>query len=194
MKNLFCDNGGLDKIVRFLCEGQLDQKASPQLTDAMNIVCSCAFNNDGTLQTLKQNSKLISRTEDILNMSKKNNQKEFTRAAENLTWKLVKEDEFKQQQQAQLELKRQQKLEQARQAGKDTSEFVEEQEEDEHYDLMISYSWADMELAHRIFDYLTKNHSYKVWIDKEQMHGSTIGAMVSCDIQPTCRCATVYLF
>ena len=52
--------------------------------------------------------------------------------------------------------------------------------EQERYDCMISYSWADMDLAHRIFHHLTDKFGYKVWLDQEQMHGSTIEAMV-CD-------------
>ncbi|CAF4799954.1 unnamed protein product, partial [Rotaria sp. Silwood2] len=44
---------------------------------------------------------------------------------------------------------------------------------------MISYSWADMDLAHRIFKHLTEKLGYKIWLDQEQMHGSTIQAMAN---------------
>ncbi|CAF4733565.1 unnamed protein product [Rotaria magnacalcarata] len=44
---------------------------------------------------------------------------------------------------------------------------------------MISYCWAESELAHRIFGHLSEKLGYKVWIDIEQMHGSTIEAMAN---------------
>ncbi|CAF4765428.1 unnamed protein product, partial [Rotaria magnacalcarata] len=57
------------------------------------------------------------------------------------------------------------------------AEEEEEEEEEQKYDLMISYCWAESELAHRIFGYLSEKLGYKIWIDIEQMHGSTIEAM-----------------
>ncbi|CAF4191700.1 unnamed protein product, partial [Rotaria magnacalcarata] len=58
-------------------------------------------------------------------------------------------------------------------------EEEEEEEEEQKYDLMISYCWAESELAHRIFGHLSEKLGYKVWIDIEQMHGSTIEAMAN---------------
>ncbi|CAF1243062.1 unnamed protein product, partial [Didymodactylos carnosus] len=33
------------------------------------------------------------------------------------------------------------------------------------------------ELAHKIHKYLTEEKGYKIWIDREEIHGSTIDAM-----------------
>ena len=77
-----------------------------------------------------------------------------SKAAEGLIWKVEKEDKLKAQE--------------SDQTG-----------EDEQYDLMISYSWADMDLVHRICHHLRDKLGYKIWLDQEQMHGSTIEAMVS---------------
>ncbi|CAF4332490.1 unnamed protein product, partial [Rotaria sordida] len=54
-----------------------------------------------------------------------------------------------------------------------------EQRNKDAYDLMISYSWNDMDLAHKISDYLTANKHYNVWIDRDKMHGSIIDSMAS---------------
>jgi sortase (surface protein transpeptidase) len=95
------------------------------------------------------------------------------KAAEGLIWKVEKEEKFKQQQAEEAERKKEEKKRKAEETG-----VEEEEEEEEQYDCMISYSWADMDLAHKIFHHLTEKLGYKVWLDQEQMHGSTIEAMV----------------
>jgi hypothetical protein len=45
------------------------------------------------------------------------------------------------------------------------------------YDLMISYSHTNSDLCHIIYDCLLKIGKYKIWIDKEEMHGSMMERM-----------------
>jgi hypothetical protein len=117
--------------------------------------------------------KLMTRVNKLLDNAKQNQNNTLEKAAEGLIWKVEKEEKFKEQQAAENERKKQEKKRKAQETG------VEEDEEEEQYDCMISYSWADMDLAHHIFNHLTTKLGYKVWLDQQQMHGSTIEAMVS---------------
>jgi hypothetical protein len=47
----------------------------------------------------------------------------------------------------------------------------------EQYDLMISYSHENKDLCQRIYARLSSESNYSVWIDVENMHGSTLEAM-----------------
>ena len=44
------------------------------------------------------------------------------------------------------------------------------------YDIMISYCWAQKPLCHQINDRL-ETDGYKVWLDRDEMHGSIIERM-----------------
>jgi hypothetical protein len=44
------------------------------------------------------------------------------------------------------------------------------------YDIMISYSHSDKELCYRLHDRLL-NDGFRVWLDREHMHGSTMAAI-----------------
>ncbi|UJR19284.1 hypothetical protein I4U23_022413 [Adineta vaga] len=44
------------------------------------------------------------------------------------------------------------------------------------YDIMISYSHSDKQLCHSIHERLSRD-GFRVWIDRDQMHGSTMVAM-----------------
>lgn len=46
----------------------------------------------------------------------------------------------------------------------------------EKYDLMISYCHAQRDICHRLYDSLVRDQ-FKVWIDKENMYGSTLKSM-----------------
>jgi hypothetical protein len=172
IKNEFIKQGGLQSLITFIRDGDSSKQSAQQLEDAMEILWSCTFNNPEVSKTMKQDRKFMTRVNELLVNAKSNKNSTLEKAAEGLIWKVEKEEEFKEQQEAEAE----QKKKKAQQSGK-TEEEIEEEEE-ETYDLMVSYSWADMELAHRIFHHLTENLGYKVWLDQEQMHGSTIEAMV----------------
>jgi hypothetical protein len=163
----FIKQDGLKILASFVCDGDIKKQSDKQLADALKILASCTFNNPEALNTLKQDAKLMTRVNQVFDSAKQNKNNRLEKAAEGLIWKVEKEEKFKQEQEAEAERKRQK----AKESG------VEE-EENEPYDLMISYSWADKELAHRIFKHLTETLGYKIWIDEEQMSGSTIDAMV----------------
>jgi hypothetical protein len=44
------------------------------------------------------------------------------------------------------------------------------------FDIMISYSHNDKSICFQLFDHLIKD-GYRVWLDREQMHGDTMAAM-----------------
>ena len=178
MKSEFVRQGGLDKLASFIRDGNPDKQSIEQLTDAMKILWSCTFNQPDVVKTLQRDTLLMTRVHDLLERtrSKEELNADLEKAAEGLIWKVEKEDQFKEQKAAELEQKKQEKKRKAQESGQPDAD---EEEEEEQYDLMISYSWADMDLVHRIFHHLRDKLGYKIWLDQEQMHGSTIEAMVS---------------
>ena len=169
IKNEFVNQGGLDRLVQFVRDGDPHKQSVQQLEDALEILWSCTFNNPQALNILRQDAKFIERVNELLDNFKVDAKNSLAKAAEGVLWKVVKEEKFEQEQ----------RQKEAQRALTVDDEQAHDKEE-ERYDCMISYSWADMDLAHRIFHHLTDKLGYRVWLDQEQMHGSTIEAMV-CD-------------
>lgn len=180
MKKEFVKQGGIDKLISFIRDGDPDKQAIEQLTDAMKILWSCTFNQPDVIKTLQQDTQLMMRVHQLLQRTKSKEElsADFEKAAEGLIWKVEGEEKFMEQREAELEQKKKEKKRKAQETGQ-AAEEEDEEEEEEQYDLMISYSWADMDLVHRIFHHLRDKLGYKIWLDQEQMHGSTIQAMVS---------------
>ena len=174
IKHEIIKQGGLKKLMAFIRDSDLKKQSSKQLEDALKILWSCTFNNPQVINMFKQDTPLITRVKQVFDKAKQDGNSELEKAAEGFIWKVEKEEQFKEQQAAEDERKKKEKKAKAQQSGV----VEEEEEEEEQYDLMISYSWADMDLAHRIFHHLTEKLGYKIWLDQEQMHGSTIQAMV----------------
>ncbi len=172
IKNEFVKQGGLDILIPFIGDGDPTKQSPKQLEDALKILWLSTFNNPQALNTLQKDTKFLKHVNQLLGSAKQNGDSSLEKAAEGLIWKVEKEEQFKQHQAEEAERKKEEKKRKAEETG------IEEEEEEEQYDCMISYSWADMELAHKIFHHLTKKLGYKVWLDQEQMHGSTIEAMV----------------
>jgi hypothetical protein len=175
VKTEFIKQGGVETLIAFVRDGDLNKQSDVQLEDALKILLSCTFNNPEVLNKLQQDTKLTTRVNEVHDKAKENKNITLEKAAEGFIWKVEKEEKFKEQQEAEAERKKKEKKQKAQESG---IEEEEEEEESEQYDLMISYSWADMDLAHRIVKHLTEKLGYKIWLDQEQMHGSTIGAMV----------------
>jgi hypothetical protein len=173
IKAEFIKQGGLEKLITFIRDGDPSKQSEQQLEDALKILWSCAIHNPQAINTLQQDAKLMTRVDQLFENAKNNENSSLEKAADGLIWKVEKEEKFKQQQAEEAERKQQEKKRKALETG-----VGEEEEEEEQYDCMISYSWADMDLAHKIFHHLTEKLGYKVWLDQEQMHGSTIQAMV----------------
>ncbi|CAF3477787.1 unnamed protein product [Rotaria sordida] len=175
IKNELIKQNGLEKFITFIRDGDPSKQSSKQLEDALKILWSCTFNNPEVLNKLKQDQNLMTRVNHLLEISRQNKDTTLEKAAEGLIWKVEKEEKFIEEQIAEAEKKKRKTQE----TGIEEEEEEEEKEEEQKYDFMISYSWADIDLAHRIFNYLTEKLGYKVWLDQEQMHGSTIQAMAN---------------
>jgi len=174
IKNELVNQGGLKPLISFIRDGDPNKQYEKQLESTLNILWSCAIHNPQALNTLQQDTKLMTRVNQLFENAKNSENSALEKAADGLIWKVEKEEKFKQQQAEEAERKQQEKKRKAQETGVEE----EEEEEEEQYDCMLSYSWADMDLAHRIFHHLTEKLGYKVWLDQEQMHGSTIQAMV----------------
>ena len=105
--------------------------------------------NTEAANQLKQNAKFLATLKTLLTNS---SEQRLQRVAEGVLWKLEKE-------------------EQDILATKSNSNK-------KSYHVMLSYSHSDKELCYRIHDRLVKDQ-FKVWIDREQMHGQTMVAMAN---------------
>ena len=165
IKNEFVSQGGLTKLVQFVRDGDPKKQSAQQLEDVLKIIWSCTFNNPQAVEILREDTKFIERVNEVMENAKQDGNSRLEKAGEGVVWKVVKEEKFEQEQQ--------ERKEKALKSGTEEIEGEEEQ-----YDCMISYSWSDTDLVDRIFRHLTDKLGYKVWLDREQMHGSTIEAMV----------------
>lgn len=163
IKSEFLKQNGLDILISFIRDSPLNKQSLKQLEGALNILCLCTFHHTQTIHKLQRDIDLMARVNQLLENAKRDENRSLERAAEGLIWKVEKEEKFKQEQAERRKQKAQEKG---------------SEDEEEQYDCMVSYSWNDMDLAHRIFQCLTEKFGYKVWLDREQMHGSTIEAMV----------------
>ena len=166
-KNEIIKQGALTRLISFISDGDCTKQSESQLEKAVKILWLSTFNHPQVVTSLQQDTKLMAQVNHISLNAKLNGNVTLEKAAYGLIWKVEKEEKFKQQ-----------AKKQKRAAAGQAEAEVEEEEEEEQYDLMISYSWADMDLAHRIFHHLSEKLGYKIWLDQEQMHGSTIEAMV----------------
>jgi hypothetical protein len=195
MKDAFISEDGVPTLMAFVRDSESDDhgdgehQSTEQLIDAIKILWSCSFSRPDIRTAIRQDAALMARLHRLEEQpTDKSNDQADTRlqkAAEGLLWKVEKEE----QKAAELEQKRQEKRRQAHEsrsaAGEQVGNDDDDDEDEEKYDLMISYAWADMDLAHRIFHHLRDRLGYKIWIDQEQMHGSTIEAMVSASCSIT---------
>ena len=105
--------------------------------------------NTDAANQLKQNSNFLSTLKTLANNP---NEQRLQRVAEGILWKLEKEQKDIQSSKSNPNKKM--------------------------YHVMLSYSHSDKELCYQIHDRLVKDQ-YKVWIDREQMHGQTMVAMAN---------------
>lgn len=102
---------------------------------------------------------------------------DVTKAAHGIMWKLEGEEKFIEETDAKKaggEKSKEKKVN-----GEESIEKKQDEkpkEEPEHYDMMISYCWAQKELCHKINDRL-ESDGYSVWLDRDEMHGSIIESM-----------------
>jgi hypothetical protein len=103
--------------------------------------------NDEAARQLKQNTEFIFKLKVIVTSTTEHFLK---RAAESLIWELEK--------------------------SKSNPSLLTTDVNTQRYDIMLSYSHSDKDLCYRIHDRLTKDQ-YRVWLDREYMHGATMVAM-----------------
>ncbi len=58
IKTEFVKQGGLEIIISFIRDGDPNKQSDKQLENALKILRACAFNNPEALNTLKQDTKL----------------------------------------------------------------------------------------------------------------------------------------
>lgn len=134
----------------------IENKIETELVQQLALECffSISFNNEAA-ELLKKNASFINHVRNLIN----NNQIEnigLKKAADGIIWKLEKEEIFKKQQEEKLSIINNKK---------------------DEFDFMISYSWDDKPLAHKIYKYLVEDCNYRVWLDENEMAGSLCQAM-----------------
>ncbi|CAF0894707.1 unnamed protein product [Didymodactylos carnosus] len=148
---------GLSLLIKYACN---DYSIETQ-RDALDILWTTAFNDDAAA-ALKHDEKFMTYVKSLLT----SNDPKLKKTAEGIIWKLEKEKEFKEKK--------------AKLSGTNETDNASDEEEPTkvEYDIMISYSWADQDLCAKIHEGLLAK-SFRVWLDKNEMHGSTIEAMAN---------------
>jgi hypothetical protein len=114
---------------------------------ALEILLALSFNNEASVY-LQQNQPFMNHIRNLSNNSI-STESSLQRAAEALLWKLEKETEAA-----------------AKPALSNSYQ----------HDIMVSYSHSDKRVCYQIHEQLVK-HGFRVWIDREHMHGATMMAM-----------------
>ncbi|CAF1178304.1 unnamed protein product [Didymodactylos carnosus] len=159
IKDEFIKQGGLSLLIK---QASNDHSIEVQ-RDALDILWGTSFNADAAA-ILKQDENFMTYVKSL----QTSDNPELKKTADGIIWKLEKEQEFKEKK--------------TKRAGtiNQTDNTSEEEEESTKivYDIMISYSWADQDLCAKIHEGLLAK-SFRVWLDKNEMHGSTIEAMAN---------------
>ncbi|CAF3230463.1 unnamed protein product [Rotaria sp. Silwood2] len=151
IKEELTKQGILSLLLRCVTESKFDP-IKVRLS-ALNILLALTFNDNAACQ-LKDNPQFISNLKMFLNS---HSEPQFQRVAENLLWKLEKEE-------AAIT-----KLNEISTIPDITMK---------KYDIMLSYSHTDKDLCYRIHDRLIKDN-FLVWIDRYEMHGQTMVAIAT---------------
>ena len=114
---------------------------------ALEILLGLSFHHDA-LSSLRENQTFMAHIRTVASKTTED-ASNLSRAAEGLLWKLEKEVE-----------------------AITKTNLVDTYQ----YRMMISYSHGDKQLCHRIHEQLVKD-GFRVWIDRDQMHGATMIAM-----------------
>lgn len=143
---------GLKPIMKYAKETK-DNPLPLKITYAM------AFNTDAK-KLLNDDKEFVDHIKSLCDSDKK----DVKKIAHGIVWKLEGEEKFKNKEEAKKEIVEEIKAE------------AKGDKDGKKYDMMISYCWAQKELCHKICDRLEKD-DYKVWLDRDEMHGSIIERM-----------------
>ncbi|CAF1025283.1 unnamed protein product [Rotaria sp. Silwood1] len=149
IKEELTKQGILPHLLRCATETKFDPVHEQQPT--LEILLALTFHDQAAI-LLKENSQFISHLHTLINSS---SEQGLRRAAEGLLWKLEKEEIA---------------------TAKLVTIPITKDVRNYKYDIMLSYSHRDKDLCHRIYDRLVKDN-FRIWIDRDQMHGSTMVAM-----------------
>ncbi|CAF4017610.1 unnamed protein product [Adineta steineri] len=130
-----------------------------------------AFNSDAR-KAFKEDQEFVDHVEKM----KQSDNKDVTKAAHGIMWKLEDEEKFKKE--ADEKKSNEQSTKETKEStdDKETKESTDDKEKPEQYDMMISYCWAQKELCHKLNDRLEKD-GYTVWLDRDEMRGSIVECM-----------------
>lgn len=141
---------GLPSIIKYAKE-TTDDPLPLEITYAMT------FNNDAK-KAINQDTEFLQHVKQL----RDSDHTKVSQMAHGIMWKLEGEEKF-------------QKREEDKEKQKDPSKEKADEGKDS-YDMMISYCWAQQPLCHKINDRLEKD-GFKVWLDRDEMHGSIIERM-----------------
>ncbi|CAF2636715.1 unnamed protein product [Rotaria sp. Silwood2] len=151
IKEELTKQGVLPLLLRCVTESKFDP-IKVRLS-SLEILLALTFNDDAAGQ-LKDNSQFISNLKMLVTSS---TNRHLQRVAGNLLWKLEKEETT---------------IAKSHETSTISDITLEK------YDIMLSYSHSDKDLCYRIHDCLVKDN-FRVWIDRDQMHGQTMVAMAT---------------
>jgi hypothetical protein len=179
IKQELVKQNGVQSILQYAKESK-DDPIPLEITYAMTF-------NDNAKLVINQDAEFLDHVKELRDSKKK----DVSQLAHGIVWKLEGEERFqkneaeKRKQQAE---KRKIKDDTENQTDKkdisidsDKAKIVMAdaptfEEPTTSYDIMISYCWAQKSLCHQINDRLEKD-GFKVWLDRDEMHGSIIESM-----------------
>ncbi len=156
VKKEFMKQNGLPSIIKFAKETK-DDPLPLEITYAMT------FNGDAK-KVINQDKEFVDHIKEL----RESTIKDVSKMAHGIMWKLEDEEKFKKKE----EEKEKEKESKQESKPKENSDNKDEKK----YDIMISYCWAQKPLCHQICDRLEAD-KYKIWLDRDEMHGSIIERM-----------------
>ncbi|XP_067664694.1 uncharacterized protein [Haliotis asinina] len=147
-KKILTEKGAIDVLVTVMQEGSDDEREK-----AVQCVWELAFDKDNQ-RIFLENSQLMA----ILRKLNESQDKKLSKVAGGALWAITQEQK-----------KGNQKMK--------TNDVVKKDEKlQDAGHIMISYQWADQKMLVKVKEFL-KGHNFKVWMDIDNMEGSTLQAM-----------------
>ncbi|CAF1013402.1 unnamed protein product [Adineta ricciae] len=155
VKKEIIKQNGLPPIIKY-AKTTNDNPLPLQITYAMT------FNNDAK-KVMIEDQEFVDHIKQLRDSEKK----DISKVAHGIVWKLEGEEQFKK--------KSEEKKQEETAEGK-KPDAADDGKRPFKNDIMISYCWAQKPLCHKIHDRL-ETDGYKVWLDRDEMHGSIIERM-----------------
>ncbi|UJR27528.1 hypothetical protein I4U23_008811 [Adineta vaga] len=159
VKQEIMKQNGLPSIIKYTKESK-DKPLPLQITYAMTF-------NDDAKKAINQDQEFVEQIRQ-LRVSEK---RDVSKIAHGIIWKLEGEEKFTKKKEDEEEEKEEKRVD-----GEKAIVMHSPAAPSNQNDIMISYCWAQKPLCHEIHDRLEKS-GYKVWLDRDEMHGSIIERM-----------------